>query len=104
MVWMVEKKIFYHILDLGFERVTIPLRVRFEFEVRDGKLVDKSLSRQVLYNKGMLEKHFPKLDRDRVQKSIDRAVVKGIEAYLRHCGYLGKDEDHDLGRGPEKLE
>lgn len=88
MVWMVEEKIFYHIFDLGFERVTIPLRVRFEFEVQDGKLVEKSLSWQVLYNKQMLRNHFPNLNRDRLEKSVDKAVEEGIEEYLQHSGYL----------------
>jgi len=28
MVWMVEKKIVHHILDMGFELVEIPVRVK----------------------------------------------------------------------------
>jgi hypothetical protein len=38
MVWLVEKKTFYHFLDLGFESVEIPIRVKFEFEVKDEAL------------------------------------------------------------------
>jgi hypothetical protein len=43
-MWLVEKKIFYHLLDMGFERVRIPVRVKFEFEVKEGSLVSDSLS------------------------------------------------------------
>ena len=35
MVWMVEKKIVHHVLDMGFEQVEIPVRVNFEFEVME---------------------------------------------------------------------
>jgi hypothetical protein len=60
MVWLVEKKIFYHLFDLGFEGVEIPIRVKFEFEVREGALVPDSLSKNVhLYNRSALEKHYP---------------------------------------------
>jgi hypothetical protein len=88
MVWMIEKKVFYYILDLGFERLKIPLRVKFEFEVQEGKLVDQSLSWQVLYNKKELRHHFPKLKWKQLEKSINRTVQKGIEAYLQQGGYL----------------
>jgi len=35
MVWVVEKKVVHHMLGLGFERVDIPIRVKFEFEVEE---------------------------------------------------------------------
>ncbi len=50
MVWLVEKKVFRHILDLGFERVEIPVRVKFEFEVVGGAYVPETLTKNVLYN------------------------------------------------------
>jgi hypothetical protein len=50
MVWVVEKKVFYHILDMGFESVGIPIRVKFEFEVKDGSFVPNSLTSESLYN------------------------------------------------------
>ncbi len=92
MVWIVEKKVFYYILDLGFERVKIPLRVKFEFDVQDGKLVDNSLTWQVLYNKKMLQDHFPKLQWEQLEEAIDKTVQKGIGAYLQQCGYLNANE------------
>jgi hypothetical protein len=38
-VWLVEKKIVRHVLDMGFEHVEIPVRVKFEFEVKEGVFV-----------------------------------------------------------------
>lgn len=93
MVWIVEKKVFYYILDLGFERVKIPLRVKFEFEVHNRKLVDNSLTWQVLYNKKMLQDHFPKLQWERLEEAIDKTVQKGIEAYLQQYDYLNQNDD-----------
>ena len=34
MVWLVEKKVIYHTIDMGFELVEIPVGVKFEFEVK----------------------------------------------------------------------
>ena len=56
MVWMVEKKVVYHLFDMGFERVDIPIRVKFEYEVREGAFIPNSLSTDTLYNKGTLKK------------------------------------------------
>jgi hypothetical protein len=50
MVWLVEKKIFRHILDVGFERVEIPIRVKFEFEAVEGAIVPDTLTKEILYN------------------------------------------------------
>ena len=55
MVWIVEKKVVYHLMDVGFERVKIPIRVKFEYEVKGGVFVSDSLSTHTLYNKKALE-------------------------------------------------
>ena len=34
MIWVVEKKVFQLVFDLGFERVKIPVRVKLEFEIQ----------------------------------------------------------------------
>ncbi len=91
MVWIVEKKVFYHSLDLGFGRVKIPIRAKFEFEVRDGALVPDSLSKTILYNKQVLEKRYPSLDLTRLQRSIDDTVNHEIDNYFRACGYFGTE-------------
>lgn len=50
MVWLAEKKVFHYILDMGFERLEIPVRVKFEFEVKEGVLIEETLSKKILYN------------------------------------------------------
>ena len=39
MVWLAEKKIFHYILDMGFERVEIPVRVKYELAEVDGNIL-----------------------------------------------------------------
>jgi len=91
MVWVVEKKVFYHFFDLGFERVEIPVRVKFEFEVKEGVLVPDSISKTMLYNRPALERHYPNLDLASLQRSLEKKVDRDIHTYLRECGYLGEE-------------
>ena len=83
MVWMVEKKIIHHTLDTGFERVRIPIRVKFEFEIVEGVFVPGTLSKEILYNEKMLEKHFPKLNREILNQAIHNTVDNKIMEYLK---------------------
>ena len=92
MVWIAEKKVFHHFLDLGFERVGIPVRVKFQFKLTDGCLDPESLSRELLYNREALHNRFPHLDRFKLEQSIQEKVDKEILGYLRACGFL-KEED-----------
>ena len=55
MVWVVEKKIVHHILDMDYEQVEIPVRIKFEFEVMEGILVPNILSKETLYNRTAIE-------------------------------------------------
>lgn len=88
MVWIVEKKIIYHILDLGFESVKLPIRVKFEFELKNNTLVHDSISKHILYNRAALEKHYPHLDALRLQKTIENKVDEEIFRYFRECGFV----------------
>lgn len=91
MVWIAEKKVFYHFLDLGFESVEIPIRVKFEFKLTDGCLVPDSLSRDILYNRAALEKRYPDLDTFRLQRSIEEKVDQEILRYFKECGFLKEE-------------
>jgi hypothetical protein len=91
MVWLVDKKIFHHVFDLGFERVKIPIRVKFEFEVKDGSLVSDSISIQQLYNRQALEKRYPSLNPGLLDSAIDKTVKEEINKYLLKSGYLKDD-------------
>jgi hypothetical protein len=88
MVWIVEKKVVHHILGLGFERVKIPVRVTFEFEVKEGVFVPDSLSIHTLYNRSALERRYPNLDPVSMESSINSTVRQEIMAYLRDCGFF----------------
>jgi hypothetical protein len=94
MVWLVEKKIFRHILDLGFERVEIPIRVKFEFEVVEGAIVPNTLTKEILYNQDAILKYYPQITHSFLEKSIEETVEGGIMKYLRQCGLLS-DKSHD---------
>jgi len=96
LVWLVEKKIFYHSLDIGFERVKIPLRVKFEFEVRQGSLVSDSLSYETLFNKQVLAKRYPQARMASVEKDLEKTVRRNIFGYLNDCGYLRVDGPADF--------
>lgn len=87
MVWVVEKIVVYHLLDMGYERANIPVRVEFEFEVQNGSVVPDSVSKKVLYNLPFLQKRYPELDRHRLQEAVEHTVDQGIRAYFMKCGY-----------------
>lgn len=95
MVWIAEKKVVHHIFGLGFERVKIPVRVKFEFEVKEGAFVPDSLSTHTVYNRTALEKRYPNLNLASLENSIDSTVRKEIMRYLRDCGFIENDSDSD---------
>jgi len=96
MVWVVEKKVVHHMLSLGFEKVDIPVRVKFEFEVEDGSFVPNSLSSHTVYNKKALERRYPALDVDSLEDSIENTVKKEILDHLRECGFLDGEDDSGI--------
>ena len=91
---MVEKKIVHHVLDMGFERVEIPVRVKFEFEVMEGILVPNTLSKEILYNQNAVEKRYPELSMLSIDSAIEKTVENEIMEYLRQCGIL-EEKTHD---------
>ena len=95
MVWIAEKKVFHYFLDVGFERVEIPIRVKFEFKLTDGCLDPGSLSREILYNRETLQNRFPDLDSFKLEQSILEKVDKEIFGYFSECGFL-KEEDGEM--------
>lgn len=88
MVWVVEKKIFYHILDMGFESVGIPVRVKFEFDVQYGKFVPDSLSVESLYNQQAVVKRYPGVRMVSLDKEIQRTIQREIQNYLQNLDYI----------------
>ena len=91
MVWIVEKKIFYHILDMGFESVGIPVRVKFEFDVKEGMLVADSLSYESLYNKQAIANRYPGVNLDSLDKEIQKTIRREINNVLQSDGYISEN-------------
>lgn len=89
---MVEKKVFHHVLDLGFERVRIPVRTKFEFNLHNRALVADSLSYQLLYNRRVLEKRYPQLKMKDLDLQIQKTVRRKVYMYLKDCGYIDRDQ------------
>jgi hypothetical protein len=92
MVWLLEKKVFYHILDMGFESVGIPVRVKFEFEVQDGSFVPDSLSTEHLYNLPAVEKQYPRVKSEILESDIKKTIHQEIEKYLTDNGFLKSEK------------
>ncbi len=99
-MWLLEKKIFHHILDLGYEGVAIPVRVKFEFEVSNGQFVQDSLKFEPLYNKEALLSRYPNLDTESLDEDIVKTVEKEIQLYMESNGYLKSASDSDK---PQKM-
>ena len=96
MVWVVEKKVFYHILDMGFESVGIPVRVKFEFDVQDGCFLPDSLSVELLYNQQAIERRYPSVKMDVLEKEVQTTINREIRNYLQNCGYINENiEEND---------
>ena len=93
MVWVVEKKVFYHLLDMGFESVGIPVRVKFEFDVKDGQLISNSLSFESLYNQQAVVNRYPGVKKNLLEKEIQKTVQREIHNYLQSCGYISENKE-----------
>jgi len=93
MVWVVEKKVIHHLLALGFDTVDIPVRVRFEFEVKEGTFVPGSLSTHTLYNRDIIERRYPAVDLGSLEASIGKKVEKEIRKHLNSCGFLDENNE-----------
>lgn len=78
MVWVVDKKTVRHLLERDGKLLEIPVRVKFEYEYKEGNLVPGTIRTEKLYNRQGVVKRFPDIDVDeldeQIQKSVDRDV------------------------------
>lgn len=95
MVWVVEKKVFSYILDMGFERVEIPVRVKFEFEVKEATLVPDTLSKEILYNRKAVEARYPRVRLDSLHLAVEEMVDREIREYLKRWGWLQAGQEQE---------
>ena len=91
-MWMIEKKVVKHLLDLGYERIHIPVRVKYEYEVIDGNARLESLKMDLLYNQTLLKKRYPNLDSQALNQSIHQTAKREILSELNQSGLLRVDE------------
>ena len=78
-------------MDLGYEQVKIPVRVRFEFEVSAGAMVPGTLAYDRLFNPKALQSRYPEVQSEILESAIDATVKEGICRYLKKNGYLEPD-------------
>ena len=95
MVWVVEKKVFYHILDMGFESVGIPVRVKFEFDVQDGRFMPDSLEVESIYNQQAVVRRYPGVKKDVLEKEVQTTIHREIRKYFINCGYVSKNTEEN---------
>lgn len=71
---------------MGFEKAEIPVRVKFEFEVKKGTPVPATLSKEILYNRKAVEAHYPKVRLDSLDRAIEEMVEHELGEDLRQWG------------------
>jgi hypothetical protein len=76
---------------MGFESVGVPVRVKFEFDVQEGKLVSDSLSFESLYNQQAVVNRYPGVKKDLLEKEIQKTIKREIRKYLQKCGYISEN-------------
>ncbi len=85
MIWVIEKLILHHFIDMGYEKVKIPIRVEVEYGL-DGFRVT-SISKKTLYNLPCLIKRYPKLSKVRLKNAIEETVENGLSEHFKARGY-----------------
>ncbi len=93
MIIVSDKKIIKHAMSTGDALVDIPVRVTFEYTLEDQQFVPRSMSRKALYNIGPVLRRFATLDRDELERAIDRTVDRALEEHLRYAGQLSGAAD-----------
>lgn len=90
MIWVVERLIVYHLIDMGFEMLKIPIRVEVEYGL-EGSTVT-SLSKKTLYNLPYLVKQYPKLNQDKLRAAIEQTVKKKLSDHFKVKGYTYRSQ------------
>lgn len=91
MLWVVDKKVIRHTIDVGAALVEVPIRIRFEYCLRSERFVEGTVKREFLYNRPELLRRFPRLQADVVDADIERAVNRTILEHLKFSGYAEGD-------------
>lgn len=87
MIWIVDKKVVPHLIQARGQLAELPVRVKFEYAVEDGALVDGSLSLDTLYNRGSVTREFPELDDERLEQDVQETAERAVDEHLAMCGF-----------------
>lgn len=103
MVMVVDKKIVKHLVRAGDGLLEIPVRIRFEYRIESARFVDGSMTREYLYNRQAVLKHFPRIDSEELDRDIEAVVDRSLEEHLRYSRQadgairLYPDEESEAG-------
>lgn len=86
MIWVVDKKVVRHLVEQDGRLAEVPIRVKFEYAVEDGTVLDGSLSLNPLYNKDAVCRHFPDLDDEQLEEEVQATVERAIDEHLALSG------------------
>ena len=88
MVWIVETKVFRHVIDRDGQFVELPVRVRFEYGVTGGVFEPGTIDYKTLYNEATLLRRLPKLEPTELAADVDVTVRRALDEELRFAGLL----------------
>ena len=91
MLWVVDKKVIRHTIDAGTALVEVPIRIRFEYCLRDERFVEGSVKRDFLYNRPELLRRFTRLEPGVLDADIEGVVDRTIVEHLKFAGYATGD-------------
>lgn len=87
LIWIVDKKVIPHLIEQDGQLAEVPVRVKFEYAVEDGAVIDGSLSLEQLYNKQAVCRHFPGLDDAELDEAVQATVERAIDEHLAMEGF-----------------
>lgn len=110
MVMVVDKKVVKHVVEIGDGLLEIPVRIAFEYEVESARFVDGSMSRDYLFNRQAVLKHFPFIETERLDREIEDIVDRSLEEHLRYARhvegavrlYALEETGNDADQAPEE--
>lgn len=91
MLWVVDKKVIRHTIDAGTALVEVPIRIRFEYCLRDERFVEGTVKRDFLYNRPELLRRFTRLEPGVLDADIEDAVDRTIVEHLKFAGFATGD-------------
>jgi hypothetical protein len=87
LIWIVDKKIVPYLIEQDGQLAEVPVRVKFEYAVEDGTVVEGTLCLEQLYNKGAVCRHFPELDDTELDEAVQATVERAIDEHLALAGF-----------------